>query len=159
MDLFFKKKPFLFFKIKSWNFQYLFEMEFRETSQNFNSFSLFRQLLFSFFLLVFWLNWNFARFHEILFHTDSESFLKRKYFKPLSISKQRNFVYWLNFQGRFWARRFTEIKMINLKHWLLSKSQQFNVEKKTIVEIHDKLRILTWLCTLNSCYYIYNIFP
>ena len=37
-----KNKTFLFFKIVSWNFQYLFEIEFRKTSQNFNSFSLFR---------------------------------------------------------------------------------------------------------------------
>ena len=39
----------MFLKIENWNFQYLFEIEFRETSQNFNSFGLFRQLLFSFF--------------------------------------------------------------------------------------------------------------
>ena len=32
----------MFFKIESWKFQHLFEKEFRETSQNFNSFSLFR---------------------------------------------------------------------------------------------------------------------
>ena len=47
----FRNKTFLFFKIESWNFQYLFEIEFRETSQNFNSFSLFRQLLFSCFFI------------------------------------------------------------------------------------------------------------
>ena len=44
-------KTFLFFKIESWNFQVQFEIEFRETSQNFNSFSLFRQLLFSSFFI------------------------------------------------------------------------------------------------------------
>ena len=44
--IFYRNKTFLFFKIESWNFQKLFEIEFRETSQNFNSF---RQLLFSFF--------------------------------------------------------------------------------------------------------------
>ena len=43
---FFRNKTFLFFKIKSWNFQVQLEIKFRETSQNFNSFSLFRQLLF-----------------------------------------------------------------------------------------------------------------
>ena len=32
-------KLFLFFKIESWNFQNLFENEFRETSQSFNTFS------------------------------------------------------------------------------------------------------------------------
>ena len=35
--IFFRNKTFLFFKIESWNFQHLFEMKFRETSQNFNS--------------------------------------------------------------------------------------------------------------------------
>ena len=39
---FFRNKTFLFFKIESWNFQHLFEIEFCETSQNFNSFSSFR---------------------------------------------------------------------------------------------------------------------
>ena len=73
-NIFFRNKTFLSFKIESWNFQHLFEIKFRETSQNFNSMSLFRQLLFSFFLSVVWLSWNFVRFHEILFQTDSESF-------------------------------------------------------------------------------------
>ena len=34
---FFWNKTFLFFKIESWNFQAQFEIEFRETLQNFNS--------------------------------------------------------------------------------------------------------------------------
>ena len=34
---FFRNKTFLFFKIESWNFQVQFEIEFRETMQNFNS--------------------------------------------------------------------------------------------------------------------------
>jgi hypothetical protein len=112
-NIFFRNKTFLFFKIESWNFQYLFEIEFHETSQNFNSFSWFRQLLFSFFLWVVCLSWNFVRLHEILFQTNSENFrflswktkalfLKKFFFKLLSISKQKNFVDWLNFPGRFW---------------------------------------------------------
>ena len=85
-------------------------------SQNFNSFSSFRQLLFSFFLSVVWLSWNFVRFRE----SDSFSnrcwkfqlsilknkkvfFLKKIFFKPLSTSKQKSFVYWPNFQRRFWG--------------------------------------------------------
>ena len=36
-NIIFRNKTFLFFKIESWNFQHLFETEFRETSQNFNS--------------------------------------------------------------------------------------------------------------------------
>ena len=50
-NIFFRNKTFLFFKIESWNFQVQFEIKFRETSQNFNSFSLFRQLLFSCFFI------------------------------------------------------------------------------------------------------------
>ena len=38
-----------------------------ETSQNFNSFSSFRQFLFPFFLPIIWLSWNLVRFHKILF--------------------------------------------------------------------------------------------
>ena len=67
-------KTFLFFKIESWNFHHLFEKEFCEISQNFNSFSSFKQFSFPFFLSVVWLSWNFVRFHEILFHTIAESF-------------------------------------------------------------------------------------
>ena len=72
-------KPFYFFKIESWIFQHLFEIEFFETSQNFNSFRSFKQLLFSFFSwclieLKFcevsasvWkkILWNLAKFHLI----------------------------------------------------------------------------------------------
>ena len=36
-NFFFRNKTFLFFKIESWNFQVQFEIEFRETLQNFNS--------------------------------------------------------------------------------------------------------------------------
>ena len=62
---FFRNKTFLFFKIESWNFQHLFEKEVRETSQNFNSFSSFRQFHFN--CSVVQLSWNCVRFHEILF--------------------------------------------------------------------------------------------
>ena len=83
-----------------------------KAKENFNSFSQFRQLLFSFFLWVVWLSWNFVRFHEILFQTDSESFSllswKTKKFyswkknsKPFSKSKQKSFVYWRNFPEGF----------------------------------------------------------
>ena len=69
-NVYFRNKTFLFFKIESWNFQHLFEIEFCETSQNFNLFSLFRQFLFS----IFSISWNFVRFHGIHFQTASESF-------------------------------------------------------------------------------------
>ena len=62
---FFRNKTFLFFKIESWNFQVQFEIKFRETSQNLNKFSLFRQLLFSFFYRMSdWVKilWGFTKF-------------------------------------------------------------------------------------------------
>ena len=37
---FFRNKTFLFVKIDSWNFQHLFDLEFRETSQNVSSFPI-----------------------------------------------------------------------------------------------------------------------
>ena len=42
----FRNKTFLFFKTESWNFQVQFDIKIRETSQNFNSFSLFRQVFY-----------------------------------------------------------------------------------------------------------------
>ena len=47
-DNFFRSKKFLFFKIESWSFQNLFENEFCETSQSFNTFI---KLLLTFFSL------------------------------------------------------------------------------------------------------------
>ena len=72
--IFFRNKTFLFFKIESWNFQNLFEKEFRETSQNFNSI---RQPIEKMKITIFWISWmswNFVRFHEIQFQTAAESF-------------------------------------------------------------------------------------
>ena len=110
----FRNNTFLFFKIENWNFQQLSEIEFRESSHNFNSFRSFRKLLFSFFLPVVWLSSNFVRFHDFPFQTDAESsafflekqkkvlFSKKIFLGLLSILKQKSFVYWLNFSGRFW---------------------------------------------------------
>ena len=68
-NIFLRNKTFLFFKIESWKFQFLFEI----------------WLLFSFFLLVFWLSWHFLRFHEILF----EQMLKISVFYLI---KQKSFI-------------------------------------------------------------------
>ena len=79
LKTFFRNKTFLFFEIEVWNLRHLFKVKFCETSQNNNSFSSFRQWLFSFVLWVVWLSWNFVRF-VMLFQTDAESFnfLSRK---------------------------------------------------------------------------------
>ena len=61
--------------------------------------------------MVVWLSWYFVRFREILLQTDAEScsflswktkkFIPKKLFRPLSISKQKSFVYSPNFRWRF----------------------------------------------------------
>ena len=50
-NILFRNKTFLFFKIESWNFQHLFEIEFHETSQNFNSI---RQLIEKMKITILW---------------------------------------------------------------------------------------------------------
>ena len=62
---FFRNKTFLFFKIESWNFQNLFEKEFRETSQNFNSIRQPIEKMKITIVWISWMSWNFVRFHEI----------------------------------------------------------------------------------------------
>ena len=110
---FFRDKTFLFFKIKGWNFQVQFEIEFHETSHNFNSFSLFRQLLFSFFFfgLSDWVEtlWGFMKFFfklilkvSAIYLQKQKSFIPKKmFFKPFSIPKQKRLVYWRNFAEGF----------------------------------------------------------
>ena len=72
--IFVRNKTFLFFKIESRNFQNLFEKEFRETSQNFNSIRQPIEKMKITIVWMSWMSWNFVRFHEILFQTDAESF-------------------------------------------------------------------------------------
>ena len=132
----------------------------KKTSQNFNSFSSFRQLLFSFFLSVVWLSWNFVRFHKILFQTvafylEKKSFIpKKNCFWPLSISKQKSFVDWLNFPGRFWLRQYrknvcltTMWKAENVVNQTLPKlesvvSRVRDSEPSTIVDLTKNLLFL-----------------
>ena len=75
-NYFFRNKTFLFFKIECWNFQVQFEIEFHETSHNFNSISLAYSdnCYFYLFLSVVWLSWNLARVHITQFQTEPESF-------------------------------------------------------------------------------------
>ena len=106
---FFSNKTFLFFKLESWNFQVQFEIKIRETSQNFNSFSFFRQLLFSSFFIGCLIVLKFCKvsrnsitkwtwkFELSILKNKKVLFLKKIFFKPLSISKQESFVYWPNF--------------------------------------------------------------
>ena len=70
----FKIKTFLFYKIENWNFQHLFEKEFRETSQNFNSIRQPIEKMKITIVWISWMSWNFVRFHKIFFQTDAESF-------------------------------------------------------------------------------------
>ena len=112
---FLRMKTFLFFKLESWNFQVQFEIKIRETSQNFHSFSLFRQLLFSSFFISCLIELKFCKvsrnsisnwtwkFQLSILKNKKVLFLKKIFFKPLSISKQKIFVYWPNLQWGFWS--------------------------------------------------------
>ena len=59
---------------ENWNFQLLFEKEFGETSQNFNSIRQSIEKMEITIVWMSWMSWNFVRFPEILFPTDAESF-------------------------------------------------------------------------------------
>ena len=48
-------------------------------------------------------NWTW-KFQPSILKNKKVLFLKKIFFKPLSISKQKSFVYWPNFQWRFWFK-------------------------------------------------------
>ena len=91
----------MFFKIESWNFQVQFEIEFRETSQNFNSIRQPREknvnnnclnelndlkqceVSRNLFANRCW------KFQLSIMKNKKVLFLKKSFFKPLSISKQK----------------------------------------------------------------------
>ena len=111
--LFFRDKTFLFFKIESRNFQVQFEIEFHETLQNFNSIrqpikkdennnclNKLNELKFCEVSRNSILNWTW-KFQLSILKNKKVLFLKKIYFWPLSISKQKSFVYWLNFLEGF----------------------------------------------------------
>ena len=114
-NIFFRNKTFLFFKIESWNFQVQFEIKIRETSQNFNSFSLFRQLLFSsfFYRLSDWVEilQGFTKFNFKLnlkvsaFYLEKQkSFIpKKKIFLAIVNIKTKNLCLLTQFSRRFWG--------------------------------------------------------
>ena len=118
---------FLFFKIETWNFQHLFEIGFQQTSQNSTNS---RQLLFSCFLYVVWLSWNFLGFHKILFQTDSESlsflFWKKKvifhkmYFLSHCQYQNKKALYTDPIFSEGFGSVFVEIDRRNLKVILLN---------------------------------------
>ena len=64
-NIFFRNKTVLFFKRESLNFQHLFEKEFRETSQSFNSIRQPIEKIKITIVWISWMSWNFVRFHEI----------------------------------------------------------------------------------------------
>ena len=115
-NIFFRNKTFLFFKLESWNFQVQFEIKIRESSQNFNSFSFFRQLLFPFFFyqLSDWVEilWGFTKFNFKLnlkvsaFYLERQkSFIpKKKIFLAVVNIKTKNLCLLTQFSRRFWGR-------------------------------------------------------
>ena len=110
-------------------------------------------MLFSFFLLVVWLGWSFVRFSRNSFSnrcwkfqlsilkSKKVLFLKNIFFKPLSISKQKSFVSWPNFQWRFWCNWF----YINFL-WIYNSQNNAIVRRKTILNAR-----IMWLTICSSC--------
>ena len=107
---FLRNKTFLFFKLESWNFQNLFEIELCETLQNFNSLSFFRHFFFHFF---YWFSdwveilWNsfsnrFWKFQFSILKIKKDLFLEKR-LSRCQYKKQKSFVYRPNFQWRFWT--------------------------------------------------------
>ena len=101
---------FLFFKIERWKFQHLFKYDFNSIRQPKKRMKI----------TIFWMSWNFVRFHEILFQRNAESFsfiLKNKkvlflkrYFLSRKVSKYakidpKDGAYCPNFQWRFWLQQ------------------------------------------------------
>ena len=155
-NIFFRNKTFLFFKIESWNFQVQFEIKIREISQNFNSFSLFRQLLLSsfFYRLSDWVEilQGFMKFNFKLnlkvsaFYLEKQkSFIPRKKIKPSSISKQKSFLYRLNFPKGFGSYyvflKSTRVKCPWLKFPSLQRGHFNSWLKIFMIEIYG---VETW---------------
>ena len=99
----------MFFKRERWNFHHLSE----ETSQNFHSIRKWIEKMEK--KLSEWAEWveilwGFMKFFfkqmlkvSVFYLEKQKKYIPKKiFFKPLSITKQKIFVYWLNFQGRFW---------------------------------------------------------
>ena len=113
--LFLGKKVFCFSRSKAEIFS-IFLKRNCETSLNFNSI---RQQIEKMKIEILWMSrisWNFVRFFAKFFSSrcwkfqlsiyleQQKSFIPKKiFFRPLSISKQKSFVYWPNFQWRFWS--------------------------------------------------------
>ena len=97
---FFRNETFFVFQDRKLKLSASVRKEFPETSQSFNSFSSFRQLLISFFLFVVWLSWNFVRFHKILFQTDAESFSSLSWKTKTKYSWEKYFLGCCQYQNK-----------------------------------------------------------
>ena len=119
-------KTFLFFKIESWNFQHLSEKEFRETSQNFNLFGLFRQFLFS------------------IQVSDKVEILRgfTKYFLKQMVKIS---AFYLEKQKSFISKKMWSIGQDSSSRWCLLS--QFSVK----ILVHKSMRIGS---TINFCLFI-----
>ena len=112
---FFRNETFFVFQDRKLKLSASVRKEFPETSQSFNSFSSFRQLLISFFSICCLIELKFCevsqnsfsnrrwKFQQSILKNKNKIFMRKIFFRLLSISKQKkSFVYWPNFQWRFW---------------------------------------------------------
>ena len=127
-NIFFRNKTFLFFKLESWNFQVQFEIEFGETLQNFNSIrqpikkngnsnclKKLNELKFCEVSRNPISNWTWKFQHSIL-KNKKVLLLKKIFFGPLSISKQKNLCLLTQF-----SRRLTLFMYHSLIPWGLMR--------------------------------------
>ena len=121
----------MFFKIEGWNFKHLYEKEFWETSQNFNSSRQLIETLATQIVWICWISWNFVRFKKFFFKhmlkvsafylEKKVSFLKKIWSKPMSLNRPRLFqqmaLCCLNFQQRFWPGLKDDILVSDLLYF------------------------------------------
>ena len=148
-----KNKTFLFFKIESWNFLHLFEIKSCETSQNFNSFSWFRQLLFSFFYPSSdWVEilWGFTKLFLKKILKDSVFYLKTKSFIQNKKASFTDPIFSKGFDHSllkkdWWPKStFLDSRGHFHQHWLAdNKLTQSNLGKIFIQKNNNKLRVFS----------------
>ena len=110
---------------------------------------------FHLFLSVVWLSWNFARFHEIQFQTELESFNKKVLYLKKNLSRwqyqnKKSFVYWLNFPEGFALPHYvpTFWSTINIGSDKKQKARHFYATLKDAFEIVFKMH---HICQLWKC--------
>ena len=127
-----RNKTFLFFKIEGWNFQVQFEIEFRETLQNFNSIrqpikkhennnclNKLNELKFCEVSQILISNWTW-KFQLSILKNKKVLFLKKIFFRPYRQDTSKRWRVPSQFSRRFWRTFVTNFKTIHCTQYLHS---------------------------------------